>query len=168
MKTPDEFIQAVNHRKTQGRWRSERRKPAVIIATVVLSVLMLAAGGNGVLQLTLALARVMQGEVSIFTWLVAFTRPLAVTALAAATLYACFKRPSWGRVVSVSFTIVFCAFTGYTLAVPDPHPVFQIAPGAEQAGAYAGQAMMVFGVLAYAWAMLLGAKAKAYFAISRN
>lgn len=163
MKTPDEFIHAVNDRRAERSWKSERRKPPVVIVTIVLATLMLAAGGNGVLQLARALGRIVQGEVSILAWVAAFVRALSMAVLAAATLFACLKRPRWGRVVSVAFAIVFSAFAGYVLASPDPHPTFQIAPGAEQAGAYAGYAMMAFGILVYAWAMLWGAKAKAYF-----
>lgn len=97
MKTPEEFIRAVNDRKSDGDWKSERRKPPVVIVTVILAVLMLAAGGNGVLQLTLVLGRVLQGGGPILAWALAFARALTIAILAAATLYACFRRPRWGR-----------------------------------------------------------------------
>ncbi|MGO4502994.1 hypothetical protein [Dyella sp. 2YAF14] len=163
MKTPDEFIRVVAERKANGDWKSGRRKPAVIIVTVILALILLAAGGSGVIRLTLAFERVTQSQDSLLGWLAVFVRALIIAALASATLYACFNRPRWGRAVSIVFGMVFCAFAGYVLVVPDPHPVFQIAPGAEQVGAYIGQAMMALGIIAYARAIFFGAKAKAYF-----
>ncbi|MHA6206260.1 hypothetical protein ACXU4B_17670 [Dyella soli] len=164
MKTPDEFAQVLNNRTADPTWVARRRKPPVIIVTIILAIFMLVAGGSGAVRLTLATARVLENGGSVLLVAGAFGRQLAIVGLAAATLLACFRRPPWGRLVSTVFALAFSAVMGYVLVFPDPHPVFQIAAGAEQVGAYAAQVLMAAGILAYAWAMALGAKARAYFA----
>jgi hypothetical protein len=163
VKTPDVFIRIVKDRKAVRDWKSTRGKPTVIIVTVILAVIMLAVGGSAVMRLAFAYERVTQTQGFPLGWLVAFARALIIAVLASATLYACFNRPSWGRAVSIVFALVFSAFAGYVMAAPNPHPTFKIAPGAEEAGAYAGQALMAFGILVYAWAIVFGPKARAYF-----
>ncbi|WP_426701008.1 hypothetical protein ACPPVV_16775 [Rhodanobacter sp. Col0626] len=51
---------------------------------------------------------------------------------------------------------------------PNPHPRFEIAPGAQQAGAMTGEIAMVILSLAYAYAMVFGRKVKKYFSLGKE
>ena len=156
----------INDRKAESSWKEKRRKPPVIIITLIFAIAILVAGGSGLVRLILVTGQVLQGGGSLLMLAGAFGRQSAIVGLALATLLACLKRPKWGRAVSGVFAVIFTAVVGVLLAVPDAHPVFQIAPGAEQAGAYASKALIAVGIAAYAWSMVLGAKARAYFAVT--
>lgn len=164
MKTPEEFARAINDRKADSNLEVRRQRPKVIIVTMILAVFMMVSAGSGLLRLGIATERVLQVGGSFLAFADALSRDLGIAVLAAATLYACAKRPPWGRIVSVVFAVTFGALFGVILAFPDPHPVFQIAPGAEQAGAYAADVLMAFGIVAYVWSMVMGRKARAFFA----
>lgn len=138
--------------------------PWVIIITMVFAAFMLAVFGIGVLRLVLAMERFLQNGGSYLVAATALGQDAGGLILAGATLFACIKRPTWGRVVSMVFAALFSVLMVIGLVFPDPHAPFPIAPGAEQAGAYAGEALMTLGVAAYLWSMVMGAKARAYFA----
>lgn len=164
MKTPDEFAQVINRRKADPNRTVKRRKPAAIIVTIIFAAFLLVIGVVGTLRLPVLAGHTLHGVRSILVLAVALAPGLAIMGFAAATLFACFKRPRWGRPISMVFALAFSALMGYSVAFPDPHPLFPIAPGAEQAGAYAANVAIAFGIVAYVWSMVLGAKAKAYFA----
>jgi len=162
VKTPDEFAQVINRTKADASRKVKRRRPSVIIVTLIFAVLMLVAGAIGFIRVALLAERALHvGTILVFA--VALVPGLAIMGFAAATMFACLKRPRWGRLISMAFAVAFSAFVGYVLVTPDPHPVFQIAPGAEQAGAYASHVLIAFGMLTYAWSMVMGSKARAYF-----
>jgi len=99
-------------------------------------------------------------------------RVIAIQALLAGflmgVLHASLARPRWARILCCLFAILLAARLIYNGFHPDPHPLFPVEPGAEQAGAtFANWAMMGLGVL-YAYHMLRGAKARAYFAHSER
>jgi hypothetical protein len=164
MKTPDDFAQVISQRKTDNNWKTKRGKPPSIIITLVLAVLFLAMGALGVLKLGTMMEQVLQGQGLFVPWMGYFALQLGMTGLALVTIFACLKRPRWGRAVSIVFAVSFGIRFALGLAFPNPHPVFAIAPGVEQAGAYAAQVMMAFGTVIYLWSMTVGAKVQAYFA----
>jgi hypothetical protein len=163
VKTPDEFVQMINHRKADPSREVKRRKPPVIIITLIFAMLILVTGAIGFMGVALISERALHGGVTILVLAVALVPGLAIMGFAGATLFACLKRPHWGRIISMVFAVAFSASVGYVLAIPDPHPLFQIAPGAEQIGAYASHVLIAFGILTYAWSMVMGSKARAYF-----
>lgn len=137
-------------------------RPPVIWVTVVLSGLLTLIATLGLLQ-----------DVARFpAWLRAFgllpaVRVIAIQALLAGflmgVLYASLARPRWARVLCRLFAILLAVGMIYEGFHPDPHPLFPIEPGAQQVGAtFATWAMMGLGLL-YAYHMLRGAKARAYF-----
>lgn len=164
MKTPDDFATVINQRKADPVRTLKRRKPPVIIVTLIFAVFALMVGVIGFVHVTRLLAGALHGWRSILVWAAVLAPELALMGFAAATLFACLRRPQWGRLISMVFAVAFSASMGYGLVHPDPHPVFQIAPGAEQAGAYTAHVMIALGMVVYLWSMLAGAKAKAYFA----
>jgi hypothetical protein len=164
VKTPDEFAQVISRRKAGPSSEVKRRKPPVIIITLIFAVFILVVDAIGFIRVVLSAGRVLHGGMAILMFAVTLIPGLAIMGFAAATLFACLKRPHWGRLISMVFAVAFSAFVGYVLASPDPHPVFQIAPGAEQIGAYASHVLIALGILIYAWSMVMGAKARAYFA----
>lgn len=164
MKTPDDFAQVISQRKAGNNWKTKRGKPPSIIITLVLAVIFLAMGALGVLKLGTMMERALQGQGHFVPWIGYFALQLGMTGLALATIFACLKRPRWGRAISIVFAVSFGIRFALVLALPNPHPVFTIAPGAEQAGAYAAQVMMAFGTVVYLWSMIIGAKVRAYFA----
>ena len=163
MKTPDQFIQIITDQKNDPGRKAKRRMPRVIVVTLIFAMLMVLSGGSGLVRVILSIGMVLQGEVSVLSLAFGLGRQLAIVSLALATIFACLKRPSWGRVVSTVFAVFFSLVVIIVLIGPSTHPVFQIASGAEQAGAYAAAALMAFGIAVYAWSMTLGSKARAYF-----
>jgi hypothetical protein len=159
MKTPDDFAQLINSRKADSG-TVKRKMPASIIITVIFATIGVLATSFGAVQMAV---RGLRGDGSFFVFANALGIQLGVAFLAGATLFACIKRPAWGRIISMIFAVSFGLFFGLTLATPDPHPLFPIAPGAEQAGAYAAKAFMILGVLWYIWSMVMGSKARTYF-----
>lgn len=137
-------------------------RPPVIWVTVVLSGLLMLAATIGLVK----------DVAHLSAWLREFgllptVRVVAIQALLAGflmgVLHASLARPRWASVLCRLFAILLAVRTIYQGFHPDPHPLFSIEPGAEQAGAtFATWAMMVLGVL-YAYHMLRGAKARTYF-----
>lgn len=164
MKTPDDFAQVMNDRGADRSSTAKPRKPTAIIVTIVFALFTMAVGVVGFVHLAFATGGLVQNDGSILALIIAYGLELTIVGFAAATLFACFKRPGWGRAVSITFALGISTFIGYVIAFPDPHPVFQITDGMEQVGAYAGRALMVFGIAVYTWLMIMGAKTRAYFA----
>jgi hypothetical protein len=163
VKTPEEFAQVISSRKADGSWKAKPKKPASVIFTMIFAAVMLASAGYGCLLLVIGTTKVLQGGGSFLVLVGAWGRQLGIVALSAATLFACIKRPAWGRAVSIMFAVAFGALIGTVLAFPNPHPAFPIAPGAEQVGADVANVLIAVGIVAYVWAMLAGGKARAYF-----
>jgi hypothetical protein len=140
-------------------------RPFVIWVTVVISALLSVVAVFGFLKII----------VQVPFWLgsnsgIGGLRMVAIVAIQAAEVlfllavaYAAFARPRWGRVVCSVFADLIALAVLYGSVHPDPHPMFAIKPGAEEAGAAVGRLAMcvLFGV--YAYKMVIGIKVRAYF-----
>ncbi|RCS28856.1 hypothetical protein DEO45_14235 [Rhodanobacter denitrificans] len=140
-------------------------RPFVIWVTVVLSVLLGVSAAFGLLKVILQVPMGLGPNSAIPVWRVLLM--VAIQAVAtmflAAVVYAAFARPRWGRAVCAVFAVLLALMVLYAGFHPDPHPLFAIKSGAEEAGAVVGRLMMcvLFGV--YAYKMVIGTKVRAYF-----
>lgn len=164
MKTPEEMPQQWNEGEdTSTQPARKQRKPLAIIVTMILAALITINAGFGFLRLLFSLR--MLTDRNVMSYVTGFlTGQLCILILAAAVVFACIKRPPWGRVISMVFAMGLGIVWVVALLSPHPDPVFKAAPGAEEVGAYMGRALMVIGVAVYVWSMIFGARAKAYFA----
>lgn len=141
------------------------KKPFVIWVTLVISALLGLVAAFGLLKILLQVPTWLGPNSAIAAWrvLLIVAVQAAATAFLAAIVFAAFARPRWGRVACAVFAVLLALMVVYEGFHPDPHPMFAISPGAEEAGAIAGQLAM--GVLSciYAYKMVIGTKVRAYF-----
>lgn len=143
-------------------------RPFSIWVTAVLAALLSAAAVLGLLKVVMQVPHWLGSGVA--PWriaaLVAFQAALAAYVLA--VVYAALARPRWGRVVCAVFAALIALEMLYACMHPDPHPLFAIKPGAEAVGAVFGRWMVCALFCAYACAMLIGTKVRAYFRSARR
>lgn len=163
MKTPDDFALAINSRKAKGTAAGKPGKPPSIIATLVLAGVILVTSIMALWQMVAMAAWALGHQGTAVSWLGFFFLQLLITGLALAAIIACLMRPAWGRAVCIAFGVYLALRLGLSLAYPSATPVFTIEPGAEQVGAYIGKALMVVAMARYLWALVKGARARAYF-----
>ena len=140
-------------------------RPFVIWVTVVISALLSVVAAFGFLKII----------VQVPFWLgsnggIGGLRAVAIVAIQAveilfllAVAYAAFARPRWGRVACSVFAVLVALAVLYGSFHPDPHPMFVIKPGAEEAGAVIGRLAVCVLIGVYAYKMVLGIKVRAYF-----
>lgn len=145
-------------------------RPFVIWVTVVISALLSVVTVFGFLK-TIVQVTLWLGSDSDIGGL----RVAAIVVIQAvkillllAVAYAALARPRWGRIVCSVFAVLIALAVLYSSIHPDPHPLFAIKPGAEEAGAVIGRLAMcvLYGV--YAYKMIIGTKVRAYFMIKGN
>lgn len=139
-------------------------KPFVIWVSVVVSGALALFAAWGLLGDLLMLPRWLQ-TVGVARAGIVIVVQAVVTAALAAVVYAGVARPRWGRVVCSLFAVLLVCLLAYTALQPDPHPLFAIKPGAEEAGAFVGRWAVVVLFLVHAYYMAFGAKARDYFAL---
>ncbi|TCV93419.1 hypothetical protein EC912_105280 [Luteibacter rhizovicinus] len=141
-----------------------RGKPVIILFTLVISGLVLLFSISGAVHIAGRLEMVSTGEISVLGYAGRWLRLIVEIVLSALTLYAIFKRPSWGRVVTVCFAVMFCVVGFEALLTPDPTPLFPLNGAAEKAGAQIANVAMGIGFLAYLGFVMFGRKTRDYFA----
>ncbi|NID15146.1 hypothetical protein [Luteibacter yeojuensis] len=168
MKTSEEFAQeSSQHEDTSILPSKKEKKPVAIIVTMLFAALILMTDGFGFIRLLFSI-RTLSDRSLMFHLTGFLTGQLIAMVFTAAVLVACIRRPVWGRIVSMVFAVAFGILCIATLLSPNPDPVFKIAPGAEEEGAYMARALLCLGVVAYVWSMTFGARTKAYFAEART
>lgn len=140
-------------------------RPFVIWVSVVLPVLLALASAYGLLLEVARLTRWyhVAGSVSLWRGCLAVLIQTSLVAFFLSVAFAALKRPRWGRVICAMFAVMVMAWIVWRAFYPDPHPRFEIAPGAQHAGALIAQAAMVSLSSAYAYAMVFGREVKDYF-----
>lgn len=139
------------------------RKPPIAILTIILSALMLLAAIAGMFNAIQAWQLTSRGELSVLKYLWILASAAGTLLLCASTLYAGFRRPSWGYVMTILFGIYLAVLTTISVVKPNPHPVFQIHPGAEEAGAYVGKVLMIGLMVLYVGFLVFGRNARDYY-----
>jgi len=140
-------------------------RPFVIWVTLLISTLLGVVAAFGFLKIIVQMPFVLGSNGGIGGLRVAaivVTQAIEILFLLAVT-YAAFARPRWGRAVCSVFAVLIALVVLYGGIHPDPHPLFAIKPGAEEAGAVVGRMAMcvLFGI--YAYKMVIGNKVRAYF-----
>lgn len=138
-------------------------RPFVIWVSVVVSGVYALFAAWGLLGDFLMLPRWLQ-TVGMARAGVVIVVQMVVTAFLVVVVHAGLARPRWGHVVCSLFAVLFVCLLAYKALQPDPHPLFAIKPGAEEAGAFAGRWTVVVLFLVHAYHMVFGAKARDYFA----
>lgn len=139
------------------------RKPPVVIVTIILSALILLVAIAGMFNAIRSWELTARGEVSVVNYLWGVIRATGVLLLPALTLYAAFRRPSWGYVITLVFAAFVLALTALAALYPDPHPYFPIHGAAEEAGARFGRILMIVAVGFYLGRLGFGRKARDYY-----
>lgn len=140
-------------------------RPFVIWVTVVISGLLAVAAVFGLLKVFLQVPLWLTPDSGMAAWRIVLI--VAVQAAEAVFLiavsYAAFTRPRWGRVVCAVFAGLITLAMLYAGINPDPHPLFAIKPGPEEAGAVIGRLTICILFCVYAYKMVIGTKVRAYF-----
>ena len=139
------------------------RKPPIVIVTIILSALILLATIAGLFNAIRAWEFASRGEISLINYLWGVIRATGVLLLPALTLYAAFRRPSWGYVITLVFAAFVLALTALAVLYPDPHPYFPIHGAAEEAGARVGRIFMIVAIGFYLARLGFGRKARDYY-----
>lgn len=139
-------------------------RPFVIWVSVVVSGVYALSAAWGLLGDFLMLPRWLQ-TIGMARAGIVIVIQAALTAFLVAVVYSGLARPRWGHVVCGLFAVLFVCLLAYKALQPDLHPLFAIKPGAEEAGAFAGRWTVVALFLVHAYHMVLGAKARDYFAL---
>lgn len=142
-------------------------RPFVIWVSVVVSGGYALFAAWGLLRDFLLLPRWLQ-TVGMERAAIVIVVQMGVTAFLMAVVYAGLARPRWGHVVCSLFAALFLCLLAYKALQPDPHPLFAIKPGAEEAGAFVGRWTVVVLFLVHAYHMVLGARARDYFALKAH
>ncbi|WP_143526025.1 hypothetical protein [Rhodanobacter sp. C05] len=140
-------------------------RPFVIWVTVVISALLAVAAVFGLLKVILQLPLWLAPDSGMAVWRIVFIVAVQTveTVFLIAVSYAAFTRPRWGRVICAVFASLITLAMLYAGLHPDPHPLFAIKPGPEEAGAVIGRLATCMLFCAYAYKMVIGAKVRVYF-----
>lgn len=132
---------------------------------MALPVLLALASAYGLLLEVARFARWYQvaGSVPLWRGCLAVLIQTCLVAFFLSVAFAALKRPRWGRAICAVFAVIVMAWIVWRAFNPDPHPRFEIAPGAQHVGALIAQVAMVSLSSAYAYAMVFGRKVKDYF-----
>lgn len=139
------------------------RKPPIVILTIILSALILLTAIVGMFNAIQAWQFLERGEISLLSYLWHLVRAAGILLLTALTLYAGFRRPSWGHVITIAFAAFLLLLAAMAVIYPNPHPMFPIHGAAEEAGARFGRGFMIVALLAYVWRLVLGKNARSYY-----